>query len=122
MDEPHNPAGEIPASHEKGKDAPPLTERDFRNEIYLRRKLTMVLYRLIPVWIAGSILWLIVAEDNGRGSYLRVIAWSAIIFPAFILFSWFMTWRCPRCDKHLGRNRFRASCPRCGLDLDKGYG
>jgi hypothetical protein len=81
-----------------------------------RRKQLLVAALIIPI-----ILVVVISEDQGAGT---IFGYSAEIYgPVFLiavivalLFS-LRNWRCPACNKYLGRSINPKFCQSCGVEL-----
>jgi hypothetical protein len=90
----------------------------FKQEFAARRKRQIILaVPLVAIFIGFALL----ADDRNGGVVLGMPA--AVVAPAFlvlvvgaIVFS-FRNWRCPACDKYLGKGINPRFCPNCGVAL-----
>jgi hypothetical protein len=87
----------------------------FKQEFAARRKRQLILaVPLLAVFIGFAVL----ADERNGG-----LVPTAVVAPAFLLlvggafvFS-FRNWRCPACDKYLGKGISPRFCPKCGVAL-----
>jgi hypothetical protein len=84
-----------------------------------RRRERRQLLAIIPLLLA--IVLTKVAHDHTGGTVLGVPAWILyLVATAFVagavLFA-LLNWRCPACNRYLGRGAPRGHCPRCGARL-----
>lgn len=87
----------------------------FRNQYAIRRRRQLLL--TIPL-----ILLMVVyaTSDKGTGLILSIFPVSTFAVMAIIMaigalvFS-YKNWRCPACDRYLGKNLSRRSCWHCGI-------
>ena len=81
-----------------------------------RRNQLMVSIPLVVVVFA-----VVLTEDRGRGTILGLS--REVVGPIFLaivaagLFYSFRNWRCPACDKYLGRGFNPKHCQHCGVEL-----
>lgn len=90
---------------------------NFRTMFARRRRHQLVVS--VPVMIV--IVAAIFGDEPGAGSVygLPVAIWApalAIVVGAALIFS-FLNWRCPACNRYLGRGLNPKFCPRCGVQL-----
>ncbi len=90
----------------------------FKQEFAARRRRQLIL--AVPLVAVAIGLAMLGDERNGR-AVLGMPA--AVVAPAFLLlvggaivFS-FLNWRCPACDKYLGKGISPRFCPKCGVAL-----
>jgi hypothetical protein len=90
----------------------------FKHEFAARRKRQIML--AVPVVALVIIVAMFADERNGR-VVLGIPA--GFVGPAFltimvaaVAFS-FRNWRCPACDKYLGKGMSPRFCPKCGVAL-----
>jgi hypothetical protein len=51
--------------------------------------------------------------------YLIWVIWFGVfLWFGSLIFTW-VKWRCPNCEKYLGRERNPRFCPQCGITLDE---
>ena len=89
----------------------------FKTEFARRRK------RQILATIPFLVVVLAIAMASGKSSDqllgLPVTIWgpvAAVVFIGTIAFA-FQNWRCPACNKYLGKNWGPRFCPNCGVAL-----
>jgi len=90
----------------------------FKQEFAARRKRQLIL--AVPLVAVAIGLAMLGDERNGRAVLGMP---TAVVAPAFLLlvggaivFS-FRNWRCPACDKYLGKGISPRFCPKCGVAL-----
>lgn len=72
----------------------------------------------IPLIIISTLL--LISTDNGfhfwgiSKTFVLILAFSGI---ALALYFSFTNWRCPVCNKYLGKNGNPTFCPKCGVQL-----
>lgn len=86
---------------------------EFRDKFFQRR-----LYHVASfVPVAGAVFMLLLSEryiaDLGLPLGTWALGTAALVFAA-AGFSW-LNWRCPACEKYLGRGLSPAQCPKCGV-------
>jgi hypothetical protein len=87
----------------------------FKREFAVRRKRQLMLaIPLLPLFVVVTLtgrgsqeVFGIPRQTFGMGFFVLVVCG--------LLFS-FRNWRCPACDKYLGKG-VRSYCPRCGVEL-----
>jgi hypothetical protein len=90
----------------------------FKQAFAARRKRQLILaVPLVAIFIGFAVL----ADQRNGGAVLGMPA--AVVAPGFlvlvgaaIVFS-FRNWRCPACDKYLGKGISPRFCPKCGVAL-----
>ena len=67
------------------------------------------------VIFAGAIATMIL---RNRSPFASPVGFTLLVaaFAAILVFS-FQNWRCPACEKYLGKGGFPRFCPRCGVAL-----
>ena len=89
----------------------------FQATFALRRRRQLI--AIVPTVLFAFLMG---AGDGRHGSHLAGIPRSFAMFAAFagvagIVWFSFRNWRCPSCDRYLGRTMNPAFCPRCGIPL-----
>ena len=82
-----------------------------------RRRHQLVVGLPVMIVIVAAIL----GDEPGAGSVygLPVVLWApvlAIVVATALIFS-FVNWRCPACNRYLGRGWNPKFCPKCGVQL-----
>jgi fatty acid desaturase len=90
---------------------------DFKAEFAKRRKRQL----LVSLPVVAAILIVAVASENAKvplfglpPAVAGAIAFAAIL--GTLVFS-LSNWRCPACNKYLGKGIGPSFCPRCGVPL-----
>jgi hypothetical protein len=103
--------GEVRMEYTEGQKA------SFKQEFAARRKRQVILAVPLVIFIGFAVL----ADQRNGGPVLGIPA--AVFGPAFLAlvvvalaFS-FRNWRCPACDKYLGKGISPHFCPKCGVAL-----
>jgi len=81
-----------------------------------RRRQIAVSFALVPV-----LLFVVLRQHRAHEPFLGAspeFAMGAVlaIVGGALIFS-FRNWRCPACDRYLGRSLFQRHCPSCGVGL-----
>ena len=90
--------------------------QEFQSEFAKRRKRQWIV--LIPV-LAVFALFLTMDEATGNtpiGPASAVLPLGFVITLGVVAFS-FMNWRCPACNKYLGKGISPKFCSKCGVQL-----
>jgi hypothetical protein len=95
-----------------------VQKASFKQEFAARRKRQIILaVPLVAIVIGVAVL----GDERNGGAVLGMPA--AVVAPAFLVlvggaiaFS-FRNWRCPACDKYLGKGISPRFCPNCGVAL-----
>ena len=92
-------------------------KRSFKNTYAMRRKRQIIASSTLIIFVAGYIL----GKDKEAGTILDIpIEYSIPIFLVIIIsgliFS-FKNWRCPACNKYLGKVINPKYCHSCGEEL-----
>ena len=89
----------------------------FKQEFAARRKRQLILVvPMLVIFIGFAVL-----NDERKGAVLGMPA--GVLVPAFLVFVGaalvfsFRNWRCPACDKYLGKGMSLRFCPKCGVAL-----
>ena len=89
----------------------------FKREFAARRTRQLILaVPLVAIFIGFAVL-----NDERKGAVLGLPA--EVLAPAFLVFVGaalvfsFRNWRCPACDKYLGKGMSLRFCPKCGVAL-----
>ena len=90
----------------------------FKQQFAVRRQRQIILaVPLIAVFVGFALL----SDRQNGGDVLGIPA--ALVAPVFLalvagalIFS-FRNWRCPACDKYLGKGMSPRFCPKCGVAL-----
>lgn len=95
-----------------------VQKASFKQEFAARRKRQIIL--AVPL-VAIVIAFAVLTDERNGGTVLGMPA--AVVAPAFLVlvvgalvFS-FRNWRCPACDKYLGKGIGPRFCPKCGVAL-----
>jgi hypothetical protein len=87
----------------------------FKQEFAVRRKRQMILAVPLVVLVLLAIL-----SDRGGGAIFGIprqtIGMGFFIFVVGALMFSFRNWRCPACDRYLGKGT-PSYCPKCGVEL-----
>ena len=89
----------------------------FQATFALRRRRQLI--AIVPTVLFAFLLG---ASDGRHGSHVAGLPQSFTMFAALagvagiVLFS-FRNWRCPSCDRYLGRTMNPSFCSRCGIPL-----
>jgi len=89
----------------------------FRTTFARRRRHQLVI--ALPVMVA--IIAAILGDEPGAGAVygLPAVVWApilAVVVASALIFS-FVNWRCPACNRYLGRGLNPKFCPKCGVQL-----
>jgi hypothetical protein len=89
----------------------------FQATFALRRRRQLI--AIVPTVLFALLLG---ASDGRHGSHLAGIPQSFALFTALagvagIVWFSFRNWRCPSCDRYLGRAINPSFCSRCGIPL-----
>jgi hypothetical protein len=90
--------------------------QEFRSEFAKRRKRQWI--ALIPI-LAVFALFVTMDETTGTtpiGPVAVVLPLAFVIIIGVLAFS-FTNWRCPACNKYLGKGISPKFCPKCGVQL-----
>jgi hypothetical protein len=96
-------------------------QQEFREEFKRRQKRQY----LIGLPILALIILKIVFRTSGTGGGLWQFLSSDAVWPVIFVFIAgaiafsFKNWRCPACNKYLGRSIEPNFCPRCGISLQQ---
>ena len=101
----------------ESKKKPGPFDMDNATEYYLRVRILKALKLLVVIWIVGCSVWIVSSQEENSISLMRIYAWSFVVFPGFLLMSYFMTWRCPECNKYLGVSTKLDQCPKCSTSF-----
>jgi hypothetical protein len=99
----------------------PSQQEEYQRLFALRRRRQILLaVPLLPILIC-----VMVVRDRGEGALFGVpaVAWGpAFLLSAIgaVLFS-LWNWRCPACDKYLGKGMSPRFCPKCGVALQSDH-
>lgn len=89
----------------------------FRTTFARRRRHQLVVAVPVMVVIVAAIL----GHEPGAGSVygLPVALWAPllVVVVAVALIVSFVNWRCPACNRYLGRGWNPKFCPKCGVQL-----
>jgi hypothetical protein len=93
-------------------------QKEYFKAMFARRRRHQLVVA-VPAMIA--IVALILGDEPGAGAVygLPVAIWApalAIVVGTALVFS-FLNWRCPACNRYLGRGLNPRFCPRCGVQL-----
>jgi hypothetical protein len=95
------------------------TEKAQFVELFARRRRNQF---VVSISLVAIIAGVVLTEDRGRGSILGLP--SHFVGPAFLaimagglLYS-FRNWRCPACNRYLGRALKPRYCQNCGIELE----
>ena len=84
----------------------------FKAEFARRQKRQIAVAAII---FAGAISLMILRNRSPVTSPVGFVLFVGA-FAAILIFS-FQNWRCPACEKYLGKGGFPRFCPRCGVAL-----
>jgi hypothetical protein len=89
---------------------------DFKRQFALRRKRQLILAAPIILFML-----LMIWTEKGSGSVAGVPAFAFapvafVVVLGGVLFS-LRNWRCPACNRYLGKGMNPSFCPRCGVAL-----
>jgi len=97
-----------------------LESKKFNEKIIseFKKRRTRQIIAIIPAIIA--FLGLVSVEDNPAGIFgiqpNTIIGISIALILSVLIFSWF-NWRCPSCNKYLGKAWNQKFCSKCGTQL-----
>lgn len=91
---------------------------DFRQQFRVRRQRQLILaVPLVPLFVGFAVLLDERTDGTVLGVPLSVAGPAFLIFiVAAIVFS-FRNWRCPACDRYLGKGFSPKFCQQCGAPL-----
>jgi hypothetical protein len=95
---------------------PPYTDQqqaEFK-EIYARRRRRQL---LVSVPLIGLILVMAFLRERVARGGEDVLVWGFIGAVAFALLFSIRNWRCPACERYLGRSLYQKHCHHCGIAL-----
>ncbi len=92
-------------------------ETEFKSQFAARRKRQIIL--AVPLFAA--IIAVALVSDSDRQEFLGIssAAWGVVflVFVAGALIFSFRNWRCPACDRYLGKQMNPKFCSKCGVVL-----
>jgi hypothetical protein len=95
-------------------------QEDFKREFAARRKRQLMVAIPFVALIAGFAAFARVGSADGETlGGVPLLLWAGIglaLIIGVLIFS-VRNWRCPACDKYLGRNANMSFCPKCGVAL-----
>ena len=98
----------------------PYTEeqkREFREQFKSRRaRQLMVSLPLVAMVLATSFLRS-GRPDQIAGIPVQTLGVAFFVLVMGVLLFSFRNWRCPACDRYLGRTMSPRFCPKCGVEL-----
>lgn len=96
-------------------DYTPQQIEGFKTEFARRKKLQFAVAVPFILVLFGSILFRDLAEAIADSGAAAPIAFGAAVV-GMLVFS-LRNWRCPACDRYLGRSTSMRHCPKCGVTL-----
>lgn len=92
-------------------------EAEFKRQFAVRRRRQFIL--AVPVFAAFILVVFVRHSDQQELLGLPAATWGVafmVLVAGALMFS-LRNWRCPACDRYLGRQRNPKFCPKCGVAL-----
>ena len=92
-------------------------EAEFKRQFAVRRRRQVAL--AVPMFAAILVMMFVRRSDQQELFGVPASTWGVaflILVAGAIMFS-LRNWRCPACDRYLGRQRSPKFCPKCGVAL-----